>query len=87
MRGNVCERMRSRENVHEAMYAREHLQRAMGEGINVRLRTLAKSDRGENSRKQMIVRGDLQGHRSSSTGELHVVEFVRCIILIPNTHG
>ena len=71
----------SRGKVREGTFMRERLRRVTGKKINVCERTFAKGDEGENSLEGMFAWGDLQGHRSSSTGELHVVESVHCIII------
>ena len=90
-RANVCEkafsRVRSRGNVRDGKFARELSRRATEGIINVHERTFAKGDGGENFLKGMLARGDLQDHRSSSTGELYVIESVHCVVLIPNTRG
>ena len=51
----------------------------------VKLSTLVKGDEGVNARVGILARGNLRGHRSSSTGELHVVQSLPGVIIIQNT--
>ena len=102
LRGNVSERTfakkrsganvrEKKQDVHEGTFARESSRENFREGtfatedFCVR-QTFAKGNGEENDSKEIFTRDGLQGYCSSSTGNLHVVEFVHCIIT-PNTHG